>query len=237
MKVNSSPPGMSCVATRQRLPAGGSNRTSIGAFVEPDRPQDGGGHVDVRVRGIHGEIGAVETVAEHPVGHFHGAAVARHRPLLRPRALQRQSAARAVAGAEVEHVLRELVQGVAARRRTAHVQPERSRGHVGERDGHVHQPVLALRKRQAIADRRGGGGCGLRDRQRGVQDQRPGAGQAPCGQGERTPHPSMIPQSSRAAKRSPANCVQPVVAPGPLHCPRVIVRGSRSLDPPRNDHI
>ena len=68
------------------------------------------------------EVGAVDAIAEDPVGHAHGAVVSGDVPLVRIRARDRQRRARGVGHAHVEDVLGELVQRVAAGRRAAHAQ-------------------------------------------------------------------------------------------------------------------
>ena len=114
--------------------AGRFERDGRGTIVEPARPHDRRRHVDVRVRRVDREVGAVDAVAEHFVAHGH-----RRPPCCgtvhpygsgRVTASSRPSAPTAL---DVVHVLREIVQRIAAWRRPAHAQLERRALELGER--------------------------------------------------------------------------------------------------------
>ena len=96
------------------------------------------------------------------------AAVRGHRPAVRIGARRRQLAAAWIEDVDVVDVLREVVQRVAARRRSAHPQLERRLIEIVEIDLHLHPAVLRLGKREAVLDRFGGkGGVGSeQDRER-----------------------------------------------------------------------
>ena len=86
-------PGWSCVATRQSSPSGGSNRSDAGRSSRPLRPHHRRRHVDVGVRRIDGEVGAVERVAEHLVTDRDAAVVAGDHPPIRIRTVDVELAA------------------------------------------------------------------------------------------------------------------------------------------------
>ena len=125
-------------------------------IVEPVRPHDRRRHVDVRVRGVDGEVGAIHAVAEHLVLHGDAAAVSRHVPPVRVRPCRRQLAAVGREGVDVVHVLGEVVERVASRRRAAHPQLERPVADVRKRRLDLHPAVLRLGERERVSHRRGG---------------------------------------------------------------------------------
>ena len=143
-----------------------------GPQLETAGPHQSCRHVDVRVGAVDTEVGAVDPIAENPVGDAHRPMVLCHVPLMRVRPRHRQRRACGVGHTDVEHVLGELVQRVASRRRAAHTQFERSRRHFVEAYLDVHQSMLSLGERQPILDRRlrasGGRGEENENRQEGA---------------------------------------------------------------------
>ena len=159
---------------RRGLPVGALGRHELhadGAPLEAARPHQGRRHVHVRVRGVDAEIGAVDVVAEHLVGDAHARRMLRHVPLVRVRPDDPELAAALVEGVHVEDVLGELVQRVAARRRSAHAQLQRRRGQIGQGQFDLGIVVLRRGKRDAIHD---GRLCGRRRRRQRGEGQHEG---------------------------------------------------------------
>jgi len=125
-----------------------------GAAFEPSRPHQRRRHIDVGVRAVDREVGAVHTITEDFVADAHGPLVSRDVPFVRVRAGERERRARRIGRVDVVDVLGELVQRIPARRRSAHPDLEGPRRHVGERDLDLHPVMLGLWKRQPIGDRR-----------------------------------------------------------------------------------
>ncbi len=126
-------------------------------IVQPMGPHDRRRHVDVRVRRVDGQIRPVDGVPVHFVLHGDAAAMAAaHIPPVRigPRRLQLAAVPRE--GVHVVHVLREIVQRVAAGRRAAHPELERHRCKIRERRFHLHPAMLWLGKGQRVVNRRRG---------------------------------------------------------------------------------
>ena len=157
-------PACSCVATLQRRSGRPLEAHRHRSTLHPARPHQRRRHVDVRMRAVDREVGAVDAVAEDAVLHPHGARVAGDVPLVRVGPRDGERLPRFVGDPHVEDVLRELVDRVAPWRRTAHAHLQRSRRHIGERDVHLHQVVFALREREPIRHRRLRLGRGCRRR-------------------------------------------------------------------------
>ena len=123
--------------------------------------------------GVHAEIGAVDAIAEEAIAQAHGAAVSARVPLVEVRLLERDRRPGGVLGAHVEHVLGELVQRIAARRRAAHADLERVGRDADEGHLDVHQVLDVIGERQPVFDRR------LREgRDRADGDREEGQGQS-----------------------------------------------------------
>ena len=122
------------------------------AIVEPARPHDRGRHVHVHVRGVDRQVRAVDAIAEHLVAHRHAAPVFADGPAGRIGPRDRQLAAVGPRGVHVVHVLREIVQRIAARRRYAHAQLERRVAELGEHGLDLHPVMLWLGNADAIGD-------------------------------------------------------------------------------------
>ena len=146
-----------------RLLKGDGDRT----IVETVCPHDRRRHVDVRVRGVHREIGPVHAIAEHLVLHCDAAAVSGHVPAVGIRPGGRQFAAVGGEGVHVVDVLREVMQRVTPRRRPAHAQLQRAAAELGERRLDLHPAMLRFGERERVADR----GRGVKRHGRG-EDQR-----------------------------------------------------------------
>ena len=103
-----------------------------GPRLEGLRPHQRGRQVEVRLRGVHARVGAVDAVGEQAIADADGAAVILDAPDVQAWPGRRQRPAGAVADLQLENVLRELVQRVAAGRAAAHVDLERIRRDVAE---------------------------------------------------------------------------------------------------------
>ena len=125
-------------------------RDADGTQLEARHPHQAGGHVQVRVRRVDRHVGAVDAVAVDAVRDAQAAVMAGDGPLRRRDRRSRQRAPAGVGGLQVVHVLRELVQRVAARRAAAHVKFGRAVGKTGEGRLHEHPVVLGLGQRDAV---------------------------------------------------------------------------------------
>ena len=96
------------------------------------RPHHRRRHVDVRVGLVDGEVRAVHAIAVDLVLHRDAAAMAADVPAVRIRPCRLDLARVRAERVHVVDVLREIVQRVAARRRSAHPQLERARADVRE---------------------------------------------------------------------------------------------------------
>ena len=100
-------------------------RDDRGSILEAVRPHQRRRHIDVRVVGVDRQIRAVDAIAVHLV--LHGDE-----------------------RVDVVHVLREVVQRIAARRRPAHSQLERRLRQLRERRFDLHPPMFRLGERQHV---------------------------------------------------------------------------------------
>ena len=142
---------------RRHAPAGAGRRLEAdvdGTLLETASPHQRGRHVDVCVRGVDRQVRAVRAIAEDAITDANVRRVLGNDPLMRCRVRHAQGGARRVRDADVEHVLRELMKRVASRRRAAHVQLERCRRQVGERELDLHPAMLGFREAQSIGNRR-----------------------------------------------------------------------------------
>ena len=97
-------------------------------------------------------VGAVDAVGEQPIAHAHRAAVARDAPDVQVRPRRRQRPPGAVGDLQLEDVLGELVQRVAARRAAAHVDVERIGRDVAEDHLDVDDVPHVVGEGQAVVD-------------------------------------------------------------------------------------
>ena len=99
------------------------------------------------------EMRPVEVVAEHLVSHAHGAAVRRHVPLRRIRALDGERHAAPVIYLHVVHVAREFMDGIPPGRGARHHHLERAGRHVGKGHLDLHPMMLRFGKADVIRNR------------------------------------------------------------------------------------
>ena len=102
------------------------------------------------VNRIDGQIRSVCPIAEDAIADVERGRMGGDRPLLGSRVRHREGRTRGIGDTHVENVLRELVQGIPARRGTAHMQLERACRQVREGHVHLHPPVLRLGKGQTV---------------------------------------------------------------------------------------
>ncbi len=114
------------------------DRTTV---VEAARPHQRRRHVDVRVRWVNREVGAIQHVAENLVAQRDAAVVPRCNPSVRIRPRQRNLTPGAVYRANVVDVLREVVHRVPPGRRPAHPHLERPSAKLAKPDFDLH-PVM-----------------------------------------------------------------------------------------------
>ena len=149
--------------TRHLRPGGCSKRTRAGRLSNPRAHISVAGMFRCACVASTLEIGAVDAIAKDAVGDDDRAVVTGHVPLVQIGTRGRERRALAVAHRDVEHVLRELVQRIASRRRAAHADLQRPGRNLGEGHLDLHPAMLGRRKRQAIIDRR------LRERRRDAE--------------------------------------------------------------------
>ena len=128
VKTSGSAVGNSCVATFQVLPGGCTNVTRAGRSNQPRANISAAGMLMCACIGVDAEVGAVDAIAEDLVGDHRRCRRDRRRPT------GGDSAASARIGCplpftarHVEHVLGELVERIAARRRARHAHLQRAR--------------------------------------------------------------------------------------------------------------
>ena len=163
-------PGQQLRGHPPRRPRGTLDANRRRPRLEAPCPDERRRHVDMRVRGVHGDVSAIHPIPEEAVLHAHGAIVCGDDPGVRIGTPEWQRLPLRPERAEVEDVLRELVQRVTSGRRAAHTQFERSLRHGGKDHLDVHQPVDPLGEGQSIRDRVGR----LGQRAGGAQEERDG---------------------------------------------------------------
>ena len=125
------------------------------AHERPAHEHEGRRCIDVRVARIDAEVRAVRAIAKHLVAHDHCAVVAGDIPLVQAGTARRQQAALAIGHLHVEHVLRELVERIAAGRHAAHPDFGRPCGQAGEAGLDLHPALLDGGKLHAVLEGRG----------------------------------------------------------------------------------
>jgi hypothetical protein len=94
------------------------------------------------VRRIDREKSTVDLVAENTILHADRAVMAMHCPLVSIRAIEHERLPAAIKYAHIENISRELVQRIAAWRRSAHSDLERRGTRIRERHLHLRESML-----------------------------------------------------------------------------------------------
>ncbi len=140
-------------------PAGPGGRHDLhdcGPVLEPARPDERGGDVDVCVGRVHREVGSVHAISVDPVPHSDRSIVLPHDPAVRNGVLDQDRLAGPISGLQVEDVRGELVQRVSARRGPAHHELH-GPGHRRQQEVDLHDALTGLIEAEAVVQCRWGG--------------------------------------------------------------------------------